>query len=298
MPYTVQFTRGCTHSCDFCMVPVVWRRFQKRPIGDIIRDIKALPVRRFAVSDVSPFEDEEWSKELLTAMIPLRKKWGALATSRITDDPELFDLLVKAGCSYLLIGFESVEQQPLTDIAKGFNRVVNYEELMRRLHEARIVVQGTFVFGFDHDTPQVFTRTVERIQELKVDIPRYSIYTPYPGTRLFQRLEEEGRILSYDWGDYDTMHVVFRPMNMSPVELYEGFRRAYRETFRFSSILKRTLGSGLNFPIAFVGNLTYRIFVKRLYRQKGFEMPVTVRGPLQIVERQAGRPGPARTGTE
>ena len=298
MPYTVQFTRGCTHSCDFCMVPVVWKRFQKRPIADIIRDIRALPVRRFAVSDVSPFEDEEWSKELLTAMIPLKKKWGALATTRIVDDPELFDLLVKAGCSYLLIGFESVEQQPLTDIAKGFNRVVNYDELMRRLHEARIVVQGTFVFGFDHDTPQVFARTVERIQELKVDIPRYSIYTPYPGTRLFQRLEEEGRVLSYDWGDYDTMHVVFRPMNMSPVELYEGFRWAYKETFRYSSILKRTLGSGLNFPIAFVGNLTYRIFVKRLYRQKAFEMPVTARGPHQIVERCAGRPVAVRTGTE
>ncbi len=287
-PYTVQFTRGCTHACDFCMVPVIWKRFQRRPVGDIIRDIKAVPGKRFAVSDVSPFEDEEWAKELLTAMIPLKKKWGALATTRITDDPELFDLLVRAGCSFLLIGFESVEQQALTDIAKGFNRALDYEALMRRLHEARIVVQGTFVFGFDHDTPDVFARTVDRIHELKIDIPRYSIYTPYPGTRLFQRLEEEGRILSYDWGDYDTMRVVFRPSRMSPVELYEGFRWAYRETFRISRILKRTMASGRNAPITFVGNLAYRVFVKRLYRQKGFEMPVTARGPHQLLERAAG----------
>ncbi len=291
-PYTVQFTRGCTHACDFCMVPVVWKRFQRRPVADIIRDIRALPGKRFAVSDVSPFEDESWAKELLTAMIPLKKKWGALATTRITDDPELFDLLVRAGCSFLLIGFESVEQQALTDIAKGFNRAVDYGELMRRLHEAHIVVQGTFVFGFDHDTHDVFPRTLDRIHELKIDIPRYSIYTPYPGTRLFQRLEEEGRILSYDWGDYDTMHVVYRPKQMSPVELYEGFRWAYRETFRMHRILKRTLASGRNFPITFVGNLAYKVFVKRLYRQKGFEMPVTARAPHQVLSRMAGGASP------
>ena len=289
MPYTIQFTRGCTHSCDFCMVPVVWGRYQRRPVADVIRDIKALPGRRFAVSDVSPFEDEEWSKELLREMIPLKKKWGALATTRIIDDPELLDLLVKAGCSFLLIGFESVEQQALTDIAKGFNRADNYDELMYQLHKAHIVVQGTFVFGFDHDTKDVFAETLDRIHELKVDVPRYSIYTPYPGTRLFQRLEQEGRILSYDWGDYDTMHVVFRPLNMSPVELYEGFRWAYRETFRLKRILRRTVASGSNAPITFVGNLTYKIFVKRLYRQKAFEMPVTSRGMHQVIERSVGR---------
>jgi radical SAM superfamily enzyme YgiQ (UPF0313 family) len=287
-PHTIQFTRGCTHACDFCMVPVVWKRYQKRPVADILRDIRALPGKRFAVSDVSPFEDESWAKELLTAMIPLKKKWGALATTRIADDPELLDLLARAGCSFLLIGFESVEQQALTDIAKGFNRAVGYAELVRRLHEVRIVVQGTFVFGFDHDTRDVFDRTVDRVHELRIDIPRYSIYTPYPGTRLFQRLEEEGRILSYDWGDYDTMHVVFRPERMSPVELYEGFRRAYRETFRMRRILRRTASGGRNFPISFVGNLAYKIFVKRLYRQKGFEMPVTGRGPHQLIERMAG----------
>ncbi|MFC1888610.1 B12-binding domain-containing radical SAM protein [Thermodesulfobacteriota bacterium] len=298
LPYTIQFTRGCMHACDFCMVPVIWKRFQRRPVADIIRDVKAIPSRRFAVTDVSPFEDIEWAKELCTALIPLKKTWGALATTRITDDPELFDLLAKAGCSYLLIGFETVEQEVLTDIAKGFNRVVHYDGLMRQLHDANIVVQGTFVFGFDHDTPDVFANTVERIQALKIDIPRYSIYTPYPGTRLFQRLEEEGRLLSYDWGDYDTMHVVYRPKNMSPVELYEGFRWAYRETFRLNRILRRTLVSGRNFPMTFIGNLAYKIFVKRLYRQKNYEMPVTVRGPDQVVERSADRMPRTNTGTE
>ena len=278
MPYSIQCTRGCMHKCDFCSVPGVWEHFQRRPVGDVIRDIKALPSRRFVINDVSPFDDIEYAKEFLRALIPLRKKWGGLATSKITKDPELFDLLVRSGCQYLLIGFESVNQKILNRIAKGFNRENHYGELMRQLRKAGIIVQGCFVFGFDDDDLDVFPRTVERVQELRVDIPRYSIYTPYPGSRLFKRLEEEQRILSYDWAKYDTMHVVYRPKLLTPVELADGLVWAYRNTFKISNIFQRTFGSGTRFPITFMGNLTYRLFVKRLHRGKGFEMPVTVRG--------------------
>ncbi len=243
-------------------------------MADVVRDIAAVPARRFVLNDVSPFDDVEYAKELLTAMVPLGKKWGGLATTRITDDPELFELLQRSGCSYLLIGFESVNQRALKQIAKGFNKSTDYKTLMHRMHDARIVVQGCFVFGFDHDTPDVFAATVAEVQDLKIDIPRYSMYTPYPATPLFQRLETEGRILSYDWADYDTMHVVIRPKQMSPAQLYEGFRWAYKQTFKLRNILERTLATGTNFPITFVGNLTYRLFVKRLERSRGFEMPL------------------------
>ncbi len=274
VPYTVHATRGCVHSCDFCSVKGIWSRFQRRPVADVVRDIAAVPARRFVLNDVSPFDDVEYAKELLTAIIPLRKTWGGLATSRIADDPELFDLLVKSGCRFLLIGFESVNQTALKSIAKGFNKAASYDVLVRRMREARIICQGCFVFGFDHDQKDVFDATVEQVQALKIDIPRYSLYTPYPGTRLFDRLHAAGRILSYDWADYDTMHVVIRPKHMSPVELYEGFRRAYRETFRFRNILARTFSVGRNFPIALSGNLTYRLFVSRLQRSRGFQMPL------------------------
>lgn len=274
MPYTVHATRGCVHNCDFCSVRGIWKKFQRRPVADVVRDIAAVPARRFVLNDVSPFDDLDYAKELLSAMIPLGKKWGGLATTRITDDPELFDLLQQSGCSYLLIGFESVNQRALKQIAKGFNKSTDYKTLMQRLHDAHIVVQGCFVFGFDHDTPDVFAATVAEVQDLKIDIPRYSMYTPYPATPLFQRLETEGRILSYDWADYDTMHVVIRPKQMSPAQLYEGFRWAYKETFKLRNILERTLATGRNFPITFMGNLTYRLFVKRLERARGFEMPL------------------------
>lgn len=277
MPYVVHATRGCVHSCDFCSVRGIWKRFQRRPVADVVRDISAIPGKRFVLNDVSPFDDVEYAKELLTAMIPLRKKWGGLATTRITDDPELFELLQKSGCNYLLLGFESVNQQALNRIAKGFNKPTDYKTVMQRMRKAGIIVQGCFVFGFDHDTTDVFAQTVDQVQDLKIDIPRYSLYTPYPGTSLFRRLDKEGRILSYDWSDYDTMKVVIRPKQMSPVELFEGFRWAYRETFKLRNILERTVGAGMNFPIAFMGNLTYRLFVKRLQRSRGFQMPLPER---------------------
>ncbi|MGZ3440092.1 MAG: B12-binding domain-containing radical SAM protein [Polyangia bacterium] len=274
VPYTVHATRGCVHTCDFCSVGAIWKRYQRRPVADVIRDIRAIPRRRFALNDVSPFEDREYTKELLTAMIPLRKTWGGLATTRIVDDPEVLELLRRSGCRFLLIGFESSNQRTLNTIHKGFNRGASYHDVMRKLHGAGIVVQGCFVLGFDGDDTDCFRRTVDLVQELRIDIPRYSIYTPYPGTPLFARLEKEQRILSYDWADYDTMHVVIQPARMTPVELYEGFRWTYRETFKLKNILQRTLAVGRNFPIAFAGNLTYRLYVQRLQRTRGFEQPL------------------------
>jgi len=289
LPYTIQATRGCPHACDFCSVPVVWKQYLRRPVADVIRDIKAVPARCFAINDVSPFDDVGYAKELLRAMIPLKKKWGGLATTRIADDPELLDLLRKSGCQYLLLGFESISQRSLNGIYKGFNRQDDYAEVMYRLHKAHIVVQGCFVFGFDEDDRNVFAATVEEVQRLRIDIPRYSIYTPYPGTRLFHRLQAEGRILSYDWGDYDTMHVVIQPRQMTPVELYEGFRWAYRRTFSWGMTLRRALAGGSRAPIIVAGGVTYQKFVRRIHSIKGFEHP------LSLARMPMGEPAPYDT---
>lgn len=273
MPNSVQATRGCSKTCDFCSVPTVWNRFQKRPVGDVIRDIKKLKGKFIGFGDVNLIDDIDYAKELFAGLIPLKKKWGGLATTEVGKDAELFDLIVKSGCKFLLIGFESVNQPSLNAIAKGFNHDNEYKDLIKQLHSAGISVQGCFVFGFDHDDQSVFKDTVERVQELKIDIPRYSIYTPYPGTRLFNRLIFEKRILSFNWDNYDTMHVVFQPKQMSCEQLYSGFKQAYRETFKLHRIIHRTASVNLSCPINLVGNLAYRIFVKRLYKDRRFALP-------------------------
>ncbi len=273
IPNTVQATRGCSKTCDFCSVPTVWNRFQKRPVADVIRDIKKLKGNYIGFGDVNLIDDIEYAKELFAGLIPLKKKWGGLATTEVTKDPELFDLMVKSGCKFLLIGFESINQPSLNAIAKGFNKDDEYRELITQLHSAGISVQGCFVFGFDHDSQSIFRETVERVQELKIDIPRYSIYTPYPETRLFDRLMNEKRILSFNWDDYDTMHVVYQPKQLSCQQLYDGFKWAYKETFKLNHIIQRTASLSLTCPINLVGNLAYKIFVKRLYGDSRFAFP-------------------------
>lgn len=279
IPDTVQATRGCRRACDFCTVPAIFPKFVKRPIADVLSDIRQTKSRYIAFNDVSIAEDPEYAKELFKAMIPLRKKWGGLATVEIARDPELLTLMQKSGCIFLLFGFESVDQLALHDMGKGFNRASEYEDLMYKMHSLDISVQGCFVFGFDHDSKDVFQQTVERVHELKIDIPRYSIHTPYPGTPLFNKLTREGRILSYNWDDYDTMHVVSQPAQMSPEELYEGFKWTYRETFKMRRIVERMQGVTTRTMVNFVGNLAYKIFVKRLYSDPRFSQPYSINDP-------------------
>ena len=279
MPNTVQATRGCKRRCDFCSVATVWPHFIKRPVADVIRDVRMTQGKIFGFNDVSLLEDTEYARELFTALIPLKKKWGGLVTSDSLQDPELLELMVRSGCVYLLIGFESGNQDTLQGIRKNFNKAVQYKEMIRSLQKKGITIQGCFVFGFDHDDSSVFESTVNLVENLGVDIPRYSIYTPYPGTPLFHRMMAENRILSFNWNDYDTMHVVIRPKQMTPDELYRGFKWAYRETFRLNRIFRRVNRLDIRCAINSVGNLAYRIFVKRLYSEPRFATPYSIHDP-------------------
>jgi radical SAM superfamily enzyme YgiQ (UPF0313 family) len=281
MPNSVQATRGCRRACDFCTVPAVWPKYLKRPVADVVRDIRAIRGRIIAFNDVSLVDDAEYARELFAAMVPLRKKWGGLVTADCLQNTELLDLMVASGCVYLLVGFESCDQTTLRGIRKNFNHAESYKDFVSMLQRRGITIQGCFVFGFDHDDTTVFASTVELVQDLGIDIPRYSLYTPYPGTPLFQRLMQEQRITSFNWKDYDTMHVVIQPARMTPEELYRGFKWAYRETFRLPRILKRVSRLDLRCPINFVGNLCYRIFVRRLYHEPRFARPYSIDMPGQ-----------------
>ena len=268
VPNTVFVTRGCRGVCDFCTVPAAKFGWHTRPIPEVIDEIRSIHAKRIVFSDVHLTEDPEYAKAFFKALIPLKKRWGGLASTRIFADDELLDLMHKSGCSFLLIGFESINSDSLATIHKGFNKVGQYQEFVRKLHELNIIIQGCFIFGLDQDDTSVFARTVEMVDHLKIDIPRYAIYTPYPGTKAFQRLEAEQRLLHYHWEYYDTQHVVFVPNKMTPQELDDGFKWAYKQTFSFTSTIKRTWGSGKNFPITFVGNLAYKLYIKRLFAEE------------------------------
>ena len=268
IPNVVSATRGCKGICDFCTVPVAGYGWYVRPIGEVIEEIKNIPTRRFVFNDVSMGEDPEYLKALLRAMIPLKKVWGGLLSTKAFADKEIADLLKKSGCVYILIGLESINNMSLKGIFKGFNRFEEYSYIIELLHSINVVLMGCFIFGFDDDNLDVFERTVDFANEYKVDIPRYAIYTPYPGTEAFRKLKAEGRILHQYWEHYDTQHVVFQPRNMTPEQLDDGFRWAFRKTYGIYSSLKRTIHTGRNFPITFGGNLAYNIYLNRLFSEK------------------------------
>jgi radical SAM superfamily enzyme YgiQ (UPF0313 family) len=265
MPRTVNATRGCRQVCDFCVAPAVPFGWSTRPVGEVVAEIRELPAATFVFHDLNLTDDVGYAKELFTALRPLRRSWGALVSTRVAKDEELLDLMAASGCSYLLIGFETVSNPALRGMRKGFNAPEHYREVIDALHRRHIVVQGCFIFGLDDDTPEVFPRTVAAVEELRIDIPRYALYTPFPRTHAYQRLKAEGRILHEDWTYYDTQHVVIRPKHMSPAELDRGFVWAWRESFRLRSCARR-FTFHRNTRISAVGNLAYRLYGRALKR--------------------------------
>jgi radical SAM superfamily enzyme YgiQ (UPF0313 family) len=240
-PHTIEATRGCPHQCEFCVVPSFHgRRPWRRPVGEVIRDLRGMHARRVVFLDANPGECTGYSRALLEAMIPLRIRWYSSVTMRAARDDEWLALARRSGCEGVLIGFESLCQESLDRHAKRFNRVGEFAETVAKLHRAGIMVLGCFVFGLESDDAGVFARTVAFADQARIDLVQYAIYTPFPGTPAFRRLDAEGRIRSVDWSRYDGKQVVFEPARMSARELQEGFHRAWRQTYRPGSILRRT----------------------------------------------------------
>lgn len=264
--HTIEATRGCIHACDFCVVPSAWGRPLQRPVHEVVDDIRQMGARRLIFLDLNPIADVEYAKELFEALIPLRCTWGGLATTLIGRDPELLDLAARSGCRGLLIGFESLSPRVLHDSRKGFNAHQDYRALMGSLHDAGIAVMGCFVFGFDGDTAETFDATVDFVQDVNIDLPRYAILTPFPGTPLFARLEREGRILTRDWSLFDGQHAVFQPATMSAAELERRTERAWKRTYRLRSIAKRLAGARIQLPVSLAANLGYRYYARNLNR--------------------------------
>lgn len=237
---TVEAIRGCNHSCTFCAYPQAFgRKVYKRPIEDILAEIKSFKGKEVVFPDVNLIADVKFAKELFTAMIPLKKWWFGLTTTAIGDNEELLDVFEKSGCKGLLIGFESVNQETQKNINKGVNRVNEYKTLMEKLHKRGIMVMGCFSFGSDEDKKDVFKRTVDLCIEAKIDLPRFSVITPFPATPFYNELESEGRIIDRDWAMYDVEHCVYKPKHMIKEELEEGIAWAWKEAYSVKNIFKR-----------------------------------------------------------
>ncbi len=178
-------TRGCIHSCDFCVVPTAWgRKPYLKPVADVIADIRQHGARKLIFVDLNIIADRDYAHGLFTALIPLRVQWYGLATVLLAEDAELLALAERSGCKGLLMGLESISPQNLRQSHKGFNTPEKFARVVSRLHDHGIALQGCFVFGLDHDEPDVFLKTAEFAVLAKIDLPRFAIVTPYPNPPL------------------------------------------------------------------------------------------------------------------
>ena len=260
-------TRGCIHNCEFCVVPTAWgRRPYQKPVTDVIADIRQHGARKLIFIDLNIIADRHYALRLFEALIPLQVQWYGLATVLLAEDPELLEFAERSGCKGLLMGLESISAQNLRQSHKGFNSPETFARVVERLHAHGIALQGCFVFGLDHDEPDVFLKTAEFAVQAKIDLPRFAIVTPFPNTPLHTRLVAEDRILTRDWNLYDGQHVVFRPAKLSVEELQMGTETAWRHAYSFRSIARRIIHSPAPWPVKLGTNLGYRFYAHHLSR--------------------------------
>jgi radical SAM superfamily enzyme YgiQ (UPF0313 family) len=278
-PLRVTMTsRGCPHRCGFC---VVSRHFgtalRHRPIDELAAELRRYFPRHhpfferarrwFPKGSIIPYftakrvlyilddnllGDPRHARAVFELLREIDVRWIGHASITIANEPELLDLCAASGCVGLNVGFESLDQATLESIGKAFNRVEQYEEAIRAIHDRGIGIFGTFVVGLENDTPETFARTVEFIERNRLEVAIPLILAPLPGTGIHEQFDREGRLIDRDWRNYDSGSVVYRPRGMSTRELFEGQRWAFEQILSLGSIRRRLLRAPRTHPLMYL----------------------------------------------
>lgn len=240
----IEASRGCPNRCEFCSVGrMMGYGYRIRPVHEVASEIESIDLPNLFFVDDNLAFDRKAARELFTAMIPLRRRWVGQGQVSLAEDLELLTLMRRSGCEGLLIGFESMQKETQDSMPKVRKLKVDYREAVRRFHAEGIALLGAFVFGFDHETKDVFDRTIQFISESGLEFAELRCLVPYPGTRLYQRLLEEGRLPTPDWWlSGEQSPLLFRPKSMTPDELLSGVQRVATEVHSVGGIVRRFFG--------------------------------------------------------
>jgi radical SAM superfamily enzyme YgiQ (UPF0313 family) len=241
VPNAMVVSRGCIHVCDFCYKESFYRggkSFYTQEVDRVLAEIESLPGAHLYFLDDNIFADPGFTLALCDGMQGMNRIWQAAGTVHAVCRPGLLEKAARAGLRSLFVGFESLNPGNLQRHRKSQNHKEQYPAAVRRLHELGVMVNSSFIFGMDEDDETVFDRTVEWAVQEGIETATFHILTPYPGTRLYARMAAAHRITSHDWNQYDTRHVVFQPLRLSPEGLDEGYRRAYRNFYSWNGILR------------------------------------------------------------
>lgn len=262
---TVQTTRGCPFSCEFCSVTEFFGRgYRQRPIDEVIREIEGIDSNFIAFVDDNMIGNPKYAKELFRRMAPLKFQWGSQASITMARDLELLKLAKKSGCVGMYVGLESLSTDSLAGVGKTFNNVDKYEEAIKKFHDHGIMVIASIIFGFDSDNEGIFEKTVRFLEKNKIEMATFYILTPLPGTVWSKRLMSENRIINQDWSKYNGGHVLFKPKMMSPETLSEGYRWAYHQFYSIPSVARRLFRIHDRIPQKFMLNWGFRRMIKKV----------------------------------
>jgi len=260
----IMTTRGCPYHCDFCCVTNLFgKKIRHAPIENVVRDIKESGARNFMFLDDNIIGHAKYAKALFKAIKPLKIRWGGQASvSLLVRDDELMQLAAESGCKVLFFGIESVSETQLQSMRKALNEIKQLESALKKIKKMGILIHASMVFGFDSDTKEIFDETVRFLIKNKVCTVSFNVLTPYPGTKIYEDLKNEGRLTTTDWRYYDHNTVVFKPQNMTPYELQMGKINAKKKFYQVSSVLKRSMGNLYNPGIYFATNYGHMKQVK------------------------------------
>jgi radical SAM superfamily enzyme YgiQ (UPF0313 family) len=245
----VMTTRGCPYNCEFCCVHDIFgRRVRHVPVGNVVRDIEESGGKIFIFLDDNIIGDPVYAKQLFRAIEPLKIKWVGQASVSFVRDEEMMRLASRSGCKGLFFGLESVSQTQLNKMRKAIKDVEKIGEAVRKIKDFGIYFHASMIFGFDSDTKDTFTDTLDFLEKNRISSASINVLTPYPGTEVFRSFKREGRLLTEDWRYYDHSTAVFQPKNMSAFELQAGRLWVMKQFTRMSSTLRR-LPDHLDFPL-------------------------------------------------
>ncbi len=250
----IQTSRGCPFDCDFCTVTQFFgRTYRTRPVAEVVDELAAIPQEEVIFLDDNLIGSGKAgaarAAELFRALASrgLRKRWFGQVSVNLLDSDDLMRLAAQSGCRGLFFGLESVDADTLRGMRKGINlgrSIEDYRMGFLKLKKMGITTTGAFIVGNDSDTPETFDAIGRFARTVGLDVVQLSLLTPFPGTRLYRRLRDEGRLLlddyPEDWRHYDFAALVFRT-NMPAEEVTRLFDRFMRRNFTYAAMLRRVL---------------------------------------------------------
>ncbi len=281
---SIQTARGCPLDCAFCSVTAFnGSRYRRRPTADVLDEIESIPNEFLFFVDDNIIgygaQCQQQALQLFQGIVErgIKKQWFCQASVNVANNPEVLEWAGRAGCRMIFIGIEAEDTDALTEVNKRLNLkygISSYEAIFDRIHAAGISVLGAFIFGMDGDTPEKLDRRADFMINSGVDVMQVTIMTPLPGTALFQRLQQEGRLLftdfPRDWVRYDLSDLVHQPLT-DLVKLRKSIQDNIWRVYDLALLkakAERTLkatGSWEAMEFAYRANLSYRAIVDKNY---------------------------------